>query len=556
MTRLTSLLMLLLAPAACGRTADAPATAAGGTIVISMAADVDALVPPLISQTTGRQVAEQIFDRLAQIGDNLSTIDDIGFTPALAESWSWASDSQSIAFRLRADARWHDGKRVTAEDVRFSYSLYADSLVASPVASSLATIDSVTVADSLTAVIWYGRRTPQQFFESTYFLFVLPKHLLDTVPRQRLRESEFARTPVGSGRFRFARRVPGVSIEVVADSVNYRGRPNPDRLVWVVATDFNTAVTRFLSGEADVFEHMRREHLDELRTRRELRAWTYPSLEYGFVQFNLRDSGRRDRPHSLFADRELRRALSMAVDRQALVRNVFDTLAVVARGPMTRALAFADTTIPQLPYDTARAVRLLDSLGWRRGTDGVRARGGRQLRFTLLVPSSSRNRVRMAVLLQEQMRSIGVRTEIEQLEYGAFVERSRRRRFDAVFGAWRIDVGPTGIRQTWGTAGSRSPNGLNYGSYENPEFDAHVDSALSARAVPTGRAHFRRALELIVQDAPAIWLYEPHGVLGFHRRLRPARVRPDAWWAGLADWVVSPEERLSRDSVVAGTPIP
>ncbi|HEX6251688.1 MAG TPA: peptide ABC transporter substrate-binding protein [Gemmatimonadaceae bacterium] len=552
--RTTALLACFLA-AACG---DEPATPSagdvGGTVVVSAAADADALIPPLISQSSGRQVAEQIFDRLAEIGGDLNTVGDDGFTGALARSWTWSSDSLSIAFHLREDARWHDGRPVTAHDVRFTWELYTSPDVASPAAALLRNVDSVTVADSLTAVFWYADRTPAQFFETTYPLLVVPRHLLEEVPRNRLRESGFARNPVGSGRFRFSSWNPSVSLEVVSDTTNYRGRALLDRVIWVVAPDFNTAVTRYMSGEADVFEMLRPEQIQEMRDRPSLRVHLMPSLEYHFVQFNMRDPRDTSRQHALFADRDLRRALSMAVDRQAMVRNVFDTLAVVGMGPVTRALRLADTTVTLLPFDTVQAQAILDSLGWRDADgDGVRERGGRTLEFTLLVPGSSRSRVRMAVLIQEQLRRIGARVQLDQLEYAAFVERGRSRRFDAMFGAWRIDVGPHGIRQTWGSTGSRSPNGLNYGGYESAQFDAHVDSALAANDAAAARAHFRRAQETIIADAPAIWMFEPRVTLGLHSRLRTARIRPDAWWAGLADWSVSPGQRLPRDEAAPET---
>ena len=550
MTTRAAVLPLILIVAACGDGPRAPAGPTGGTIVISTAGDVDVLVPALTSQTTGRQVAEQIFDRLAEIGDDLNTTGDSGFRPVLAESWEWGDDSLSIAFSLRPGARWHDGTPVTAEDVAFTFAVYSDAAVASPAAPLLTSIDSVTAPEPGRAVFWFSQRTPGQFFEATYFMLIMPRHLLSDVPRDRLRESGFARHPVGSGRFRFADRVPSASIELVADTANYRGRPSVDRVVWMVASDFNTAATRFLAREADVFEALRPEQIDAVAASDDLRVTMVPTLDYAFVQFNVRDPANRALGHPLFSDRDLRRALSMAVDRDALVQNVFDSLAYVGFGPVSRGLRIADTSVQQIPFDAAAASRLLDSLGWTTRTrDGVRTRGGRPFQFTLLVPSSSRNRVRMAVLLQEQLRAAGVRMNIEQMEYTTFVERGRQRRFDAVFGAWRIDASPHGIRQTWGTAGSRSPNGLNYGSYESESFDAQIDSALIAVDLPTARRHFRRAQEIIVADAPAIWMYEPRAAIGLHARLQPAHVRVDAWWAGLAEWTVDPSRALPRDGL-------
>ncbi|MEX1185833.1 MAG: peptide ABC transporter substrate-binding protein [Gemmatimonadaceae bacterium] len=547
MKRSAAGVVLLCTLSACDRRAESGAVT-GGTIVVAVAADVDALIPPLVTSTQGRQVTDLIFDRLADIGDSLNTTGDYGFRPRLAERWTWSPDSLQITFTLNPLARWHDGRAVTARDVRFTHQLFQDPEVAAPLAALLANIDSVSAPDSLTAIFWFRGRSPQQFFDAVYNLLIVPEHLLGGAPRSQLRGTAFARSPVGSGRFRFARWQPAVSLEVVADTNNYAGRPNIDRVIWTVSPDFTTASTKLLAGEADAFEAVRPEMIPEIQKNPALRLVTYPGLEYGFLQFNLRDPRRPSLPHPLFGDRPTRVAISAALDRAALVRNVFDTLATVAIGPTVRGYVGADPTLPRIGYDSALANAVLDSLGWRRGRDGVRTRGGRQLAFSIVTPTSSRNRGRMAVLIQEQLRGIGVAVEIESLDNAAFLTKMRDRSFDAALGGWRLDPAP-GIRQTWGTAGSRAPGGTNFGSYESPEFDLHVDSALSTMDPVEAHAHMRRAYEVIIRDAPAVWLYEPLSMLALHSRIRPGVLRRDAWWAHLADWTIDPDARLPRDNI-------
>ncbi len=543
---LVSYLLLL---SACEKADESAETAAasGGTVVIAVAADVDALIPPLVSGVQGRQVTDLIFDRLAEIGDSLNTTGDHGFRPRLAERWTWSADSLSISFALNPRARWHDGKPVTARDVRFTHQLFQDPEVAAPLAALLANIDSVTAPDSLTAVFWFKARSPRQFFDAVYNLAIVPEHLLGSAPRSQLRASPFAKSPVGSGRFRFARWEPTVSLEVVSDTGNYAGRAKLDRVIWTVSPDFTTASTKLLAGEADVFDAVRPEMITEIQKNPALRLVTYPGLEYGFLQFNLRSPQRRSAPHPILGDRQTRVALSMALDRESLVRNVFDTLALVALGPAVRGYVGTTGTLPQIPYDTAGANRILDSLGWRRGANGMRARGGRPLTLSLVAPTSSRNRSRMSVLIQEQLRRIGAKVEIESVDNAAFLTRMKDRSFDAALGGWRLDPAP-GIRQTWGTAGSRGPGGTNFGSYESAEFDLHVDSALMTMDPAKANAHMRRAYEVIIADAPAVWLYEPLSTLALHSRIRSVGLRRDAWWANLADWTIDPAARLPRDN--------
>jgi len=321
-------------------------------------------------------------------------------------------------------------------------------------------------------------------------------------------------------------------------------------VVWSIAPDFNTALARFFGGQTDLFEAIRPENMAELTKHTDLRVITASGLDYSYLQFNLRDPANPSRPHPLFGDRALRRALTMAVDRGSIVKSVYDSLALPALGPGLRAFPTTDPNIAQIPFDLAAAKRDLDSLGWRdsRGT-GVRARRGRQLAFTILVPSSSKARGRMAVLIQEQLRQVGVKVGIEQLPIPAFVDRSGKRSFDALVAGLHSDPSPSAARGDWTSAGITSGN--NNGSYSSLAFDAAIDSALAAYDVPARRALFSRAYRIIIDDAPAIWLAEPKVALGVHNRIHVTGLVPDAWWKRLADWWIPANERMQRDLMTA-----
>jgi peptide/nickel transport system substrate-binding protein len=294
-----------------------------------------------------------------------------------------------------------------------------------------------------------------------------------------------------------------------------------------------------------LLDALRPENLKELQRTRSLRSAVLPGMDYAFLRFNLRDPSDTKRVHPLFADRRLRRALAMSLDRVAMARNVFDTFALVPVGPNVRAFPSTDPRGSQLPYDSAQAAALLDSLDWRRGGDGMRTRNGRALAFTLILPSKSINRMKIAPLIQEQFRRAGVRVRLEPMELSTQFDRERQGAFDASLGGWTMPSSPDAIRNAWTTAGIGA-GGTNFGGYSNPRFDALVDTALWAP--PEGaREAFARAYSVINDDAPAVWLYEPRKIIGIHRRLKTAVTRPDAWWFDLADWRIPPNERIARD---------
>jgi peptide/nickel transport system substrate-binding protein len=508
----------------------------GGTIVLSSAGDADVLFPPLILTLQGKQVVDQVFDNLADIGPSLNTVGDAGFTPRLADRWHWAVDSQSVAFHINPRARWHDGVPVSAEDVRYTFQLVKDTSLASPLASNLDNVDSVSVSDSLTAVVWFHQRVPDAFFKAASPVVILPAHLLRQTAPSALHESAFARAPVGSGRFKFAAWDRGARIVLVADSGNYRGRPVADRAIWLVAADYQAAAVRFLGGTADFLDVVKPELIPQVKAKGADVIVSPGSLDYGYAAFNLRNASNTG-PHPIFGDRETRRALVMSVDRSAIVRNVFDTLGLVAHGPATRIMPTSDTTIG-IPYDPERAERTLDSLGWKRGANGLRARGSTPLAFALIVPSSSAIRMKIAVLLQEQWRKVGVNVRVEPLEVNAFGGRMEARKFEALLNAWHIDPTPSSVREEWASSEIK-PGGYNATSYRNPAFDAVIDSAIREMNPARSVEQYRRSYRILVDDAPAMWIYELRNVHGVSKRIHPVGIRPDAWWADLADWSVT-----------------
>lgn len=547
MNRLAVLSLAIFAAACTERASIRTEAEDGGTLVIATTADPGSLFPPLVLTVQGKQIVEQIYDYLADVGPAMNTLGDTGFRPELADGWRWSSDSLSIAFHINPHARWHDGQPVTARDVRFTLGLYLHPALGARMTEELANVDSVTAVDSLTAVFWFHRRSPTQFLDAAAQMLILPAHQLERIPIDSLRES--APAPVGSGRFRLRKWDRGASVEIVADSGNYRGRARLDRVIWSISPEFTTAVTKLFSGEADLFDALRPENLTELSRHGELRAIFLPGTDYAFLQFNLRDPARHARSHPLFGDRVIRRAVAMSIDRTALVRNVFDTLAEVALGPTTRAFPTTDSSIPQILFDSARAQVLLDSLGWtRRTSDGTRVRNGKDLAFTVIVPSSSLSRVRMAVLLQAQLRRVGIRVNIDQMDYSAFMSRLSAHSFDAALGAWHLGSSLDGTRQAWGTSGL-GRNGVNYGSYSSATFDAQLDSALAAGDPSVAGARFTRAYQTINEDAAAVWLYEPKTAVGVHKRFRATEMRPNAWWTDLGSWSIPASERLPRDRI-------
>jgi peptide/nickel transport system substrate-binding protein len=362
--RIATLIGCVIGIAACDGGATSESTgAAGGTLIAAVQNEPRLLLPPLIEQLDERIVSDQIFEPLAWLGDD--GLLDTGYRPAVAQRWDWEGDSTVIVFHLDPKARWHDGAPLRASDVKFTYDLYTDSIVGSKERSALARVDSVSVRDSVTVAFHFKQRYLEQFFDAATRMLVVPEHLLSKEPRATLKTASFARQPVGSGRFRFTKWVANASIELTADTANYRGRPSLDRVIFAVTRDPNALQTRLTTGEIDVADVTTLPVYQKVSAHPQFTSKTLPAFDYTYLLFNLRDRKAGARPHPLFSDVSLRRAIAMGLDREQLVRSQFESMASVAVGPMTRAQALADTTVSQVRYDSAGATRLLDSLGWK-----------------------------------------------------------------------------------------------------------------------------------------------------------------------------------------------
>jgi peptide/nickel transport system substrate-binding protein len=543
--RLLSFCCVLPSVACFGDTANTADGDTGGTLVILSPAGRDPLLPPLVSEQVARQVTDNLYEPLAEIGPAMNTVGDAGFEPRLAKSWQWSADSMSIAFSIDPEARWHDGQPVRAADVKFSLDVLKDPATASLNMETVANVDSIAVRDSLTAVAWFKQRTPEQFYDLVYQLRIIPAHVLKDIPRDKLRTSEVVNRPIGTGRFRFVRWDPGVRIELIADTAHYRARARLDRVIWAFTPDANAAITQLFSGQGDFYEALPAELLPRIDSSGQLKAFRYPGLNYAFMGFNHKDPKRLTQPHPIFGDVRVRRALSMALDREAMLKNYFDTLGVLGSGPYPRA--FADTTVKLPPFDRAAAAALLDSAGWRMGQNGVRSRAGKELAFRIMVPNSSRPRLRYAVLVQEQLKNVGARADIDAIAFQPFLDRQAARDFDASMMAVAADPSPATIKQNWTTSGITG--GQNFINYSNPKFDALVDSGQHSFDPARARSYYHRAYETIVADAPAVFLYDFLLLGGTHRRLRMPPLRADGWWTALADFTIPANERIERDRI-------
>lgn len=511
----------------------APACPECGTLVVAAAGEPSSLLPPLIYETVGRDVTDQVFERLATLSPDAAPIDPAGYRPALAERWERV-DSLTLRFHLRAGAAWQDGVPVTAADVAFSFDAYADPSLDTEAGPALQGQVTVTAEDSATVLVRFARAYPEQMYDATWHVRIIPAHLWSSVPRDQWAADTTLSRLVGSGRYRVVDWTRGQSLRLEAVS----GAPSITRMVWRFVPDPDAAVNLLLAREADLVEQLGAPaRVSRVEADSGAQLLRYPSAVYGFLGFRLRDA--TGQAHPLLGDRALRRALAMGVDRPTLAAGIFGNGTTAPPGPMSQLLWINQPGIRTLPYDPGAAARLLDSLGWRDGGDGMRTRAGRPLRFDILVPGTSPSRRDLAQALQQSWKALGAEVTITAVDFPVFNQRLAEGDFDSYIGAWLDEPSPRGLADQWTRAGWGR---LNFGRYANPRFDALFARAVAAPDTMAAAPLYRAAMDTLNADAPALFLYAPTQVAGASRRITGIDINPYSWLSGAGGWVAGPRE--------------
>jgi peptide/nickel transport system substrate-binding protein len=239
----------------------------------------------------------------------------------------------------------------------------------------------------------------------------------------------------------------------------------------------------------------------------------------------------------VLADIRVRQAITLALDRQMMVKTVLGSYGSVPYGPVAPYIWIRYGAPEPLRQNVADARRLLAAAGWRDSDrDGVLDRNGRPLALRLNFPSTSGIRRQLSLLTQEQLRQVGIRIDLQQLDVTVWQERRAKGDFDIDFSSASQDPSPTGLTQSWSCAG-----GSNVGHYCNPKVDSLIDQATFALGRPTKLWH--EVLRRVEADAPAAFIYGLAYAAAVHRRFTDVAIRPESTWLAVWRWSVAPERR-------------
>ena len=501
----------------------------GGQVVtgwIAEPAGVNDLITRATQPTT--ELIARLFLRLVEEQPDF-TEHPATFAPLLARSYDWSPDHKTLTFHLR-DAVWSDGVPVTAADVRFTWRAQTDPGVAWDSSFMKREIRDVQVVDPHTVRFLFNRAYAKQLQDANEGV-ILPEHAWGQLPFAKWHESGdwFKQHLVVDGPFTIASWKPQQEVVLARNDRYYdESRPYLDRVVMRIVPDTGSAIAQLLGGEIDFFAQIPPSQAAKVKAAPNLDLITYWSNLYVFVGWNDADP--------LFADPEVRRALTLAIDRQAIVDSILGPYGRIAVSPIISSVWAHDRSLKPLPYDPAEAKRILAAKGWRDSDgDGVLDRGGKPFAFELTSNAGNQQRNDAAVMIQDQLKKVGIRCTPRILEFNALVEQTTSGKFQATVAGFSLD---TSLDLTASFHSRAIADGTNFVRYANPEVDRLIDGIAAKPDLLAARPDLERVQQILYRDQPATLLWESQRLAPVNKRVHDARPNLLSSLFNVKDWWV------------------
>lgn len=476
----------------------------GGTLIDATRGEPSGLIPMIAGESAASEVAQHIFSSLLRFDKNLE------FEGQLAESWQVSPDQKIITFKLKPNLKWADGKPLTSADVLFTWKLVTDDKTRTPYGSDYKLVIKAETPDARTFRVSYAEPYAPAI-NSWAGLDILPKHLLEG---KDINTTAFARNPVGSHYYKLEKWRPGEQITLTRNPLSSQGQAHIERLT-----------SRFIPDEAAQFLELMANNIDAMTLSPVQYARIFPARpelqkkfalykelgnSYTYLGFNLK--------RKPFDDIRVRQAINYAINKQEIIDGVLLGLGEPVASPYKPGTRWANPNLKPYAYDPAKARALLQEAGYQDRGDGILARNGKPLSFTLLT-SQNKQREMSAVLIQRRLKEVGIEIHIRVLEWATFIGRFiKTSDFDMVVLGWSLALDPDQY-SIWHSS-QQAPGQFNFIGYNNPRVDRLLERGRMELNADKRTVIYHELAEILLEESPIVYLSAGYGLQAIHKRVK------------------------------------
>ena len=457
--------------------------------------DPDALDPTISRAYTGRLVFAAFCDKLFDVTPDLKIV------PQLATGYEWAANGRSVTIKLRPGVKFHDGEPLNAEAVRFNIERHLNT-PGSFRKSEIGEIKSVDVVNDLTVRLNLSQPLVPLIAALTdrAGMMVSPK-------AARELGDKFGTRPVCAGPYKFVERVAQGKIvgERFADYWD-KGNVHIDRVEFVPITDSTARLASLRSGDLQMIERVSPTDLAQIRADNRLKVVGVPELGYQMIPLNLANGPRA----KTLSDVRVRQAIDLAIDRETLVKTVFNDEYIAGNQWVSPSSPYYNTKLPVRKRDVARARQLLKEAGQPN------------LAFTLIVPPE-RDRQEASLVLQAMLAEAGIAVTLQTQENVTMLQNGRKGDFEAYFTFWSGRPDPDGNIFTFASCNGAQ----NDSKYCSADVDALLTKARHVADPAERKKLYDQVTEILLRDVPRLHLWHRRVFTGFSAKIQGFTPYPD-----------------------------
>ncbi|MCP4051375.1 MAG: hypothetical protein GY730_11810 [bacterium] len=466
-----------------------------------------ALLNPILSTDVySSEVEGLIFNGLFRINS------DLQIEPDLVKNYNISSDYLEYTFYLKENVRWHDGHKFTAHDVKFTFDKILDPST-NTVRRSGFIIDGKPVKFYVVDDYTLKAVLPEPFspFLVRVSMQILPKHIL---MKEDINRAQFNRQPVGTGPFVFKGWKAGQFIKLERNEDYFGEKPRLKGVVFKIIPDTNTALIALEKGEID-YSLIPAKDFKRFQHKDDLNIFRYQQLQYSYIGFNMKNQ--------FFSQLDIRKAVAMAVNKEAMVDSVLKGFGKPAYLPVSPVLWACpdDKHIEKYSYNYEKSRQLLNRSGFvmNKKTE-VLEKNGIPFEFTVLVGKGSKTGEKCAQIIQRYLAKAGIKMNIRVMEWRSLLkivqEPVKDKKFDAVMMGWSLSIDPD-CYSIWHS--TQYPQGFNYTGYINKEVDQLLQDGRREVNIEKRKEIYKKLYINIARDIPYLFLFYPDSILAVNKRV-------------------------------------